>query len=87
MPKQESVLEKLSYGFTKFLLSALFGLFISWIILDVGLDLVSLHEPLGGVWIFLIWFSPLIWGFLGLFWFDKMLKIAKEAFESYLHRG
>lgn len=67
----------------KFLGSAVFGLLVSWIILDLGLGLVNLHGAPGGIWLALLWITPLIWGVLGVFYFDKALDFALKLWKSY----
>lgn len=67
----------------KFLGSAVFGLLVSWILLDLGLGLASLNGAPGRIWLALLWITPLIWGVLGVFYFDKALDFALKLWKSY----
>ena len=83
-PVREPLLHRLGFAFAKFFLAALFGLFISWIAFDVGLDFAADDRRLGILWVVLFCVAPLVWGILGIFFFDKMLGLARRAFEDYL---
>ncbi len=73
----------------KFLCSALLGLVVSCIILDLGLDLPILTgDRVGGaVWIALICVAPLVWGILGVLYFDKLLSLTRKLWKIFFGFG
>ena len=34
-------------------------------------------------WRHVLWILPVVWGVLGIFWFGRMLDIARRIFEDY----
>ena len=65
----------------KFMAAALFGCLMSLLLL-----LMSVWtNPEGfwnGWWPHLLRSIPLAWGVMGIFWFDRMLELAKVVFEG-----
>ena len=67
----------------RFLLSALAGLFLSWVVLDHGCELAAHDAKFGAVWTALIWLLPIVWGLLGVLFFDRALAIARMVWNAY----
>jgi len=67
----------------KFLGAALFGGFVSLILL-CGVFWLELEFPLESPWIHVFWIIPVAWGALGVFWFDPMLDAARYLVEAVL---
>jgi len=79
---RDSVTDHLVGIAAKFFLSVLFGLLVSWLIFDFGLEIAGLNRPIGTFWLVLLRATPLVWGVLGVLYFDKMLDLARRAFEA-----
>ena len=65
----------------KFFGAALFGCFVSLILL-----IVAFFGEIGiwdTKWAHVLWVIPAVWGILGIFWFDKMLDFARALFEGF----
>jgi len=64
----------------RFFFSALFGAALCLVLAAIVSEFVHL-----GWWypraLHLFWIVPLVWGLLGIFWFDKMLRVAGELIE------
>jgi len=72
---------KIFLALLKFIASALFGGFISFIIFWF----FFYHEEFWTKGFYhVLWIIPLIWGVWGIFWFDKMLDSAAKMFEDFL---
>jgi hypothetical protein len=80
----DSLLDRAVGVLARFVGSALFGLLISWIVFEVALDLAMTEERTGWIWVALLCGTPVIWGIVGVFYFDKMAEFARTTFESYL---
>jgi len=75
------VIDIIYAGFCRFVGCALFGGLVSLIILFIAL-FFGLYGIFGGYWKHIFWVIPTAWGILGIFWFDKMLDIARDIFET-----
>ena len=67
------------WAIAKFFGAALFGGFISFIVFA----LIFWINPnaLSLLW-HILWIIPVVWGILGIFWYDKMLDIARRIVEG-----
>jgi hypothetical protein len=67
----------------KFVCAGLFGGFISLVLFLTVLwvDMPGFWES---PWPHLFWVIPVVWGTLGIFWFDKMLDVARKLTEGFL---
>ena len=70
----------------KFIGSALFGGFVSLVVVLAAFFL-EIDRFWQRPWIHLLWVIPLVWGFLGIFWFEKMLDAARRIFEDFFGVG
>ena len=63
--------------------AALFGCFVSLILFGGAffMDLDFLRE---GQWFHIFWIIPIVWGLLGIFWFDAMLDAARHLVDGAL---
>ncbi len=64
----------------RFITSAIFGCFVSFVIFCV----VGRADPellVTGVVAHSFWVTPLVWGVLGIFWFDPLLRAANTVVE------
>ena len=68
------------WAIAKFVGAALFGGFISLIVL-VFFYCFHIFPP--NHWWHILWIIPVVWGILGLFWYDRMLDIARRIFEGF----
>jgi len=62
----------------KFIVSALAGWFVSFVLLACLFDVASFWR---GPWKHVLWAIPLFWGALGILWFDQMLELARDVFD------
>ncbi len=67
----------------KFLGAATFGGFVSLLLL-IGAFGLNVEFLLVRPWIHVFWIIPLVWGVLGIFWLDPMLKAARRLIEGIL---
>lgn len=77
--KASKFLDVLAGVITKFVCASLFGGIIScvaWKACWWWCDAI-LQYP----WFHVFWIFPVVWGFLGIFWFDRMLSIAQQFLE------
>lgn len=70
-------------AFARFFVAALFGLAVSWAILDLGLDLAGLNAAAGRVWIVAVIGAPIVCGILGMFFFEKFLGGVTRVFKEW----
>lgn len=69
----------------KFIGAALFGCFVSVVVFVIAFQALD-FETLGEAkWLHALWFVPLIWGVLGIFWFEPMLDLARRVFEDFFN--
>ena len=68
----------------KFFGAALFGGFLSLLVLVAAyaIDIAAFAESR---WVHLLWIIPLIWGLLGLIWFEPMLNLARNIVNAFFH--
>ncbi|MBM4041455.1 MAG: hypothetical protein FJ290_23380 [Planctomycetes bacterium] len=66
----------------KFVFAALFGGLIS-LVISVIVYWTGAHEFWRSGWVHTLWIIPLVWGVLGIVWFDEMLDWAREFFEGF----
>ena len=68
----------------KFVLAALFGCLVTLVvilaILGMGLDSFWASR-----WVHILWIIPLLWGCLGVIWFDRVLELGRDVFEGYFN--
>ena len=85
--KPEPISNRVSGALGRFILAGLFGCGVAWIIL-VELDCVAYSYPrLEHVWTTAIWLTPVLWGLLGVFWFDNLLECGRRILEAYFGVG
>jgi len=66
----------------RFIVATFFGGFVSLVILAIVLwvDLDMFWES---PWPHVLWLIPMVWGILGIFWFDQMLNAGRKIFEMF----
>jgi hypothetical protein len=67
-------------AFFKFIMAALFGLLVSLAIGFIAAWLL-MDSFFATPWVHILWIIPLVWGVLGIFWFDQMLELGKKIIE------
>jgi hypothetical protein len=67
--------------FAKFVAAALFGGMLSIAIFFVVV-LIDIEAVWDRPWFHLRWMVPLVWGVRGIFWFERMLDIARDIIEG-----
>ncbi|MCX7918794.1 MAG: hypothetical protein N3A72_04120 [bacterium] len=88
--RAKSEFNSLMHIFFRFIISAIFGGFISFIFLYVFLDLILMASAakqwkfISIILIHAVWILPTIWGILGIFYFEKMLSLAQKSFERFI---
>lgn len=65
----------------KFAGAALFGCLVS-LLLFLASWWIDPESFWGGWWPNLFWIIPVVWGVLGIFWFEPLLKLAKTLFDT-----
>ncbi|HEY3377963.1 MAG TPA: hypothetical protein VGL77_10780 [Armatimonadota bacterium] len=77
----------LSGGIWRFIGSAIFGGFLSLLLLFVFLHL-GIVRDLDDWWLrgvlHALWILPVCWGILGIFWYDAMLDMARDIVEWFV---
>ena len=68
-------------AFAKFVAAALFGGMLSIVIFFVVV-LIDIDAVWDRPWLHLLWMVPLVWGVLGIFWFERILDIARDIIEG-----
>ena len=76
------ILNDLAGAIVKFFGAALFGSFISIVILTC-IYLSEMFFFWETAWRHILWIIPVVWGILGLFWFEHMLDTGKKVFEWF----
>jgi membrane protein DedA with SNARE-associated domain len=83
---EKTISEVILGGFCRFILSALFGGFIS-----VVLFFIMIYFGIDGFfqsnWKHSLWIIPLCWGVIGIFWFENSLSIARDIVEGFSDRN
>jgi hypothetical protein len=66
----------------KFVCAALFG---GLLLLPVYIVLLFVNFEIvwDSPWPHLFWIIPLVWGVLGIFWFERMLDLARDIVEAF----
>jgi len=82
--KPRSTSEILLEILCRFLGSAIFGAVVSAIVFFSLLIWGPSDISIGKLQI-IFWSIPLIWGVLGIFWFDAMLDYARDFIEQHFH--
>ena len=67
----------------KFFAAALFGGFVSLLVFFVVL-LIGIDAFWQSPWPHVLWIIPLVWGVLGIFWFERMIDMARDLVETVL---
>ena len=70
----------------KFFAAALFGCLVSLILL-LAIFAIGAHTFWDGWGPHLLWIIPILWGVLGIFWFEPMLAFASHIFEEFFRSG
>ena len=84
MVQTRTALKVVYAGFCRFVGCALFGGLVSLVIFFVVI-FWGLYGFFDSYWKHTLWIVPLVWGILGIFWFDRMLDIARDIFEAPFH--
>ena len=82
-PKPEDIKDPFHGRFgwiLRFLVSVLFGGFVSLFIFIVLFLWLSLPIIWGTKYVHIFWIIPLIWGIIGIFMFDEMIDIPRKLF-------
>lgn len=66
----------------KFVGAGLFGGFVSLVVF-LGILWLDVDAFWQSPWPHVLWIIPVMWGVLGIFWFDKMLDAARKIFEGF----
>lgn len=80
MAKTDKAFDIISAGFYRFVGCALFGGLVSFVIFFVVM-FFGLYGFFDSYWKHSLWIVPIVWGILGIFWFDNMLDIARDIVE------
>jgi hypothetical protein len=68
----------------RFLVSMVFGCFVSLFVFLVLFFWYSLPIIWGTKYIHIFWIIPIVWGFLGIFIFDEMIDIPRKLFRYFI---
>ena len=67
----------------KFFGSALFGALVSLVIFLVITYSGDIDAFTATAWVHILWVIPLLWGVLGIFFFDQMLDLARKIIGGF----
>ena len=85
---QDDPLGGIGGAISKFVCAAVFGGFVS-VVVFLGVlwlgwgDETGMDRFWNSPWPHILWIIPLVWGFLGVFWFDRMLDASRDIFDRF----
>lgn len=80
MELEKSFWEQVLDGLFHFFFSALFGGIVGLIIITELVHTQFLALEHARYWMHAFWITPLVWGILGIFYYDKMIDTATNIF-------
>ena len=81
MKKQRDPLSGMAGTFWKFIIAAIFGAMISFVLFIIVLELANGDSFWFQKGAHVFWIIPVVWGVMGIFWYEKMLTVARDLVE------
>ena len=81
--ERQGLLATIGWALVRFCLAAVFGLFVSAVLAALWIWFLGFDEGVDELWLTLLWLTPILWGVLGIGYYDRALALARRIFEAY----